>query len=204
MSFTQIIYDGNLNASSIAISEYFSYGHFIIFDTVNLSNDEGIEIGFTLTIDVPVIGRTLEKDVILPSETFAGTLDTFRVIDIPSEYSQSGYRMSCAFHSSRDVSGFRAYVIGDRSCTLKQVCDTTNQILTEARIKAISDFAIDTALVTNQLSQNAALLALGTGIGIALAPYTAGTSLAITPAVGSALVPGSTALGTSLLLLGGT
>lgn len=202
MSYTQIIYDGNLSPSNIAISESFVYGSFIIFDTTNLSLDEGIEIGFTLTIEVPVIGRTLEKDVILPSETFAGTLDTFRVIDIPAEYSQSGYSMSCAFHSSREVTGFRAYVIGDSQCTLQKVCDTTNQILTEARIKAISDFAIDTALVTNQLSQNAALLALGTGVGAALAPYTAGASLAISPAVGSALVPGSTALGTALLLPG--
>lgn len=202
MSYTQIIYDGDLSASSIAISESFTYGNFIIFDTTNLSLDEGIEIGFTLTIEVPVIGRTLEKDVILPSETFAGTLDSFKVIDIPTEYSQSGYSMSCAFHSSKEVTGFRAYVIGDNQCTLKKVCDTTNQILTEARIKALTDVAIDSALVVNQLSQNAALLALGTGVGAALAPYTAGASLAISPAVGGALVPGSTALTAGLLLPG--
>jgi hypothetical protein len=201
MSYTQIIYDGNLSPNTIAISESFSYGSFIIFDTTQLSSDEGIEIGFTLTIEVPVIGRTLEKDVILPSETFAGTLDSFRVIDIPSEYTSSGYSMSCAFHSSREVIGFRAYVIGDSQCTLKKVCDTTERILSEARIKAIADTAFNTAIATNQLSQNAALLALGTGVGAALAPYTGGASLALSPAVGTALAPGATALSTSLLLL---
>lgn len=202
MSYQQIIYDGDLSSSTIAISESFVYGSFLIFDTTQLSLDEGIEIGFTLTIEVPVIGRTLEKDVILPSETFAGTLDSFKVIDIPSEYSQSGYRMSCAFHSSRDVSGFRAYVIGDSQCTLNKVCQNTEQILTETRVKALADTVFDAALVTNQLSQNAALLALGTGIGAALAPYTAGASLAISPAVGAALVPGSSALSVGLLLPG--
>lgn len=61
------------------------------------------------------------------------------------------------------------------------------------------DRAFDIALTINQLSQNAAILSLGAGVGAALTPFTGGASLAIPGAITTNLAPGVTAL-TPLLL----
>lgn len=105
------IFDGQLRANTIEVSSAFIHGLFLIFDTASLPLSEGIEIGFALVTDIPVIGRVVEKDVILPAEQFQKSLDSFSVIDIPREYSDAGYEMACAFHSSKDVVDFRVYVV---------------------------------------------------------------------------------------------
>lgn len=198
MSLLQIIYDGNLAPDTIATSEPFNDGLFLLFDPVDLPIDEGIEIGFVLTIKVPVIGRTIEKDVVLPSLEFQGTLDSFKVIEIPREYSDAGYEMECGFHSSREVENFRVYAIKS-NCTIESTCRLIEEFRGEFRVNAALEKLSDAAFAVNQLSQNAAILTLGAGVGAALAPLTAGASLALPAAIGQNLLPGTAALSAGLL-----
>jgi hypothetical protein len=198
MTTLQIIYDGNLTPDTIATSQPFSFGNFLLFDTVNLPIDEGIEIGFVLTVKVPVIGRTIEKDIVLPSVEFQGTLDSFKAIEIPCEYSDAGYEMECGFHSSVEVSNFRVYAIKS-TCTIESTCRLIEEFRGEFRVNAALERLSDAAFALNQLSQNAAILTLGAGIGAALAPYTAGASLALPAAIGQNLLPGTAALSAGLL-----
>jgi hypothetical protein len=123
----QIIYDDNLSPSAIATSAIFTRGLFLAFDTANLPLDEGIEIGFVLTIKIPVIGRVIEKDIALPSFEFQKVLNSFSVIEIPREYSDSGYQMQCGFHSSESVENFRVYVVYS-DATLDTIAEKLKEI----------------------------------------------------------------------------
>ena len=138
MTTLQVIYDGSLAFNTIAVSQPFTFGLFLLFDTVDLPIDEGIEIGFVLTIKVPVIGRTIEKDLVLPSLEFIGTLDSFKVIEIPREYSDAGYEMECGFHSAREISNFRAYVLKG-ACTIEEIGRSVEELKREFRTSNTSN-----------------------------------------------------------------
>jgi hypothetical protein len=199
----QAVYDGSLTPNLIATTNDFTHARFLIFDTPNLPDSQGVEIGFVLAVKLPVIGRTIAKDVELPLEVSKGILSSFGIVYIPTEYSEAGYSMYCAFNSAIAIDSFRVYALVE-SCTLKKACDTSEECLTrikQLQTQAAIESVVDAALVTNQLAQNAAILALGSGIGAALSPYTAGASLALPPAVATPLLPGTSAL-TLLALVG--
>lgn len=115
MSQLKIIYDGSLPSDQILISDTFKNAQFLLFDVPGQPANVGFEIGFVLVIYVTSISllgiTTLEKDVILPAQEFQGTLTSFSVIDIPREYSESGYDLKCSFNSSISLSTFKVYAV---------------------------------------------------------------------------------------------
>lgn len=200
MASLSVVFDGAINSIDIAKSNTFKYGKFLVFDAVNLPDEEGYEIGFRLAIIIPVIGKTLNKDVTLPNEIAEGSITSFAIYPIPIEYSYYDFEFYCAFNSAIEVPNFRVYVLRDET-TLESIQEINQEILDKLNQFVFQETISDLAIVTNQLAQDAAILALGTGIGAALAPVTAGASLALPAAIGQALLPGSSAL-TALLLPG--
>lgn len=108
----ELIYNASLDPAQVSISNVFKNGQFLLFNTPNLPSNQGIEIGFALVVYIPIsLTQTIKKDVALPSFEFVGTLSSFTVIEIPREYSESGYQMYCAFNSSISVNSFQVYAV---------------------------------------------------------------------------------------------
>jgi uncharacterized coiled-coil protein SlyX len=106
------IFDNALNPTEIAQSTVFKNGQFLVFTTPNLPQNQGVEIGFSLIVYIPIsIFQTVTKYVVLPSFEFVRQLSSFSIIEIPREYSESGCQMFAAFNSSIAVSQFQCYAI---------------------------------------------------------------------------------------------
>ncbi len=133
-------------------------------------------------------------------------LDTIDYIPIPIEYGFSGLDMSITIVSDISINIDVYVVIVGCICDaeLEEIKTRLSLIEAKQNIQLATQLAqgVATAAIgANQLAQNAAFIALSSGISLAFSPYTAGASLAIAPATAAPLTLGSTALlGVGLLL----
>jgi hypothetical protein len=144
----ELIFNGSLIPSEISESIGFKNGQFLVFHTPNLAENEGIEIGFALTVYVPLsIVSTINKDVTLPSFEFIRTLSSFSVIEIPREYSESNYLLQCGFNSSIPVDSFQVYVVTSsvtQESLNQQIVNLQSQVTSlQNQVTVISNNIID-------------------------------------------------------------
>lgn len=190
----KVIFDGTVNPATDYISTKFNNARFILLDTPSLPLDQGIDIAFGLRIYLNLIGRTVTKDVILPSDNFVTVYDSFYVIYIPSEYADSNFEMDFTFNFGINIDSvdLRVYVFTTDATNdlLKDELDQILEVINSVRDLQVGELLVNAGIVANQLAQNTAIAVLGAS----LAPLTLGASLAVEPPLlgGSAalLLPG--------------
>ncbi|MBW4619316.1 MAG: hypothetical protein KME17_08150 [Cyanosarcina radialis HA8281-LM2] len=200
------IFNGFTSADGLTQTKEFAGADFLVFSVPNLQPDEGYELAAQLTVKVedttklgglfPVVTDYGIREINLDREF----VDTQEVIIIPTEFRQKELPMWLTLATVQQIE-MQIYAVAIAKSCCQRVEDRVNQI------KGDLDFLkiVNTGIIANQLVQDVALQTLSTGIGAALAPYTAGASLALPAATGAELVPAIGALTTltSTLLLPG-
>jgi hypothetical protein len=165
---TIVAFDGEVPSNQVVRSNFFKGGQSLIFDSPGLSNDESIEFGLSIVGAFPLIGANREK--VLPVTFLDGKFhllgDTSLIAYLPREISEIEIDCFCYIHSTIPFY-LRIYVIKSE-VTQEKIYNTIKEFQLR---EAISD----TALIINEINQNAAIALLGAS----LAPLTLGTSLAI-------------------------
>lgn len=165
---TIVVFDGEVPVNRVVQSQSFKRGQSIIFDSPELSADESIEFGLSISGVFSLIGST--KNKVLPTTFLDGNFtlqgNTSLITYLPREISETEVDCLCYLHSTVSFN-LRIYVI-------------KSEVTQEKVFNAIKDFEFkeivsDTAQIVNEINQNAALSILG----VSLSPLTLGTSLAI-------------------------
>lgn len=197
MTYTPtVIFDQIIEPGLIYTSSRFSNSRFLLIDTVDLPIFEALEMGLSVNILIPIIGRTISKNIPLLPDIIQSILDTFYVISIPAEIYESQYELEVVMGFSSNITSTRLRIYTFASDisedfirdSLLQIQESLNSIATLQEF----DVAEDAAQIFNSIQNNLALGALST----AFSPLTAGTSLAAIPS----LTQGTASL--SLLLPG--
>lgn len=193
MADLRLIYSGETNTLETTTLR-FNNASFIYIQ--NLANNLELEFDAYLQIYVSNIET---RKINITSLREINILNTIDAIPIPIEYASSGLDMSIVIVSDINININVFVLIPD--CICQGEFDELNDKVDEINFKQnllltgqAAQLAGTTVLGVNALAQNAAILALASGLGVALAPITAGTSLAIPPAVATPLIPGTTAL----------
>jgi hypothetical protein len=145
---TSIIFDGTISPNQVADSQPFTNGQFLLFDVPGLEQGEGIQIGMSIILKIPIIGKIAEK--LLPTtlieRDLSLNLDTNLIFPLPREISESGNQVYCSFASTEAVT-LRAYVITSNVTqeSAYQGLETQIQAL-EAKIQELKDSIENTLL----------------------------------------------------------
>lgn len=196
MTYTaNIVFDQEIQGGIIYISRLFKQARFILIDTVDLPQEQAYELGFSLNLIVPIIGRTIRKNIALLPEQIIGIFDSFYVISLPSSLYQSPYDCECVVSLSIDANptNLRIYAITSNiteETTNEKIDDILERVQTIQEVQ-IFDVAEDAVQVVNSISNNIAFGLLATS----LTPITGGTSATALPP----LSIGTSALTTLLL-----
>lgn len=192
---SSIIFDQNIEGGRVYISRAFTNARFLLLDTPSLPQEEAYEIGASLNVNIPLIGRTISKNYPILSENIVGVSDTFYLVPIPVELSDSQYDMQLVLGVGSNLGSFplRVYAYSNDT-TLNTIEEELEEIL--ARLSTIRegqiiDLAEDVATSVNDVQNNVALAALASS----LSPITLGASLSTLPPLGI----GTTALTGTLL-----
>lgn len=200
MSETKLVWSGNtgtLESTSVRFQK--ATGIYI------QNKGNSLELEFDAYLNIYVSNVETRK-INITNLRELNILDTIDFISIPIEYAFSGLDMSITIVSDISINIDVYIIIPDCSCKneLDEIQDQLDSIELKQNIQLATQAAQGVATLAigaNQLAQNAALIALSSGISLAFAPYTAGASLAIAPATAASLTLGSTALlGAGLLL----
>lgn len=112
----EIVFDGFVSSAQISTSRKFKGCQFLLFEVTSinppLSSTEGVQIGFAINVEVPVIGKTLTRYVPykITEAFYEGSLDSKEIIGIPREFTDSDYDFYCSFNSGVNLS-LRVYSI---------------------------------------------------------------------------------------------
>ncbi len=192
-----IIFDQPVQGGQVYISQTFTNARFILIDTVDLPQEEAYELGFSVNLIVPIIGRTIRKNFALLPEELIGIFDTFYVIPLPPSIYESQYESECVISLSLNatVTTLRIYAYTSEFSPelTNEKLDSIIDSLDVITNRQVLDLAEDTAQVINSVQNNIAFGILATS----LVPFTGGTSIAALPPIGI----GSASL-TGLLLPG--
>lgn len=184
MTYTgTIVLDTTIQGGQIYVSESFTNPRFLLIDTVNLPQEEKLDLGFSLIITIPIIGRTIEKNIALLPETIVGVFDTFYIIPIPNSLYLSQYECRCAVSFPADAiqENIRIYVYTSdisEETTNDKLDQLLDQLTTVQEVQAF-DVLEDVAQITNSIQNN---IAFGV-LSAALVPITGGTSAGALPAL---------------------
>ncbi len=129
----RVIFDGSLSPNVIGQSQFFTKGQFILFNTPGLQPGEGLIIGMSLVVQVPVLFGTVERIIptTLLTEELSLTLDTNLVYYLPREISESDYQCFVYLNSARSIDSFIAYVVTSEATqeSLKEAIEENRQLL---------------------------------------------------------------------------
>lgn len=188
------IWSNFTNPNQIDQTQNFSGCDFLILNALSVATDN-YEIAASVVVDVVADTRYLGGFIDSPQVTLGSKeipldisyFDTAVIVPLPTEATRSDCQCHVCFATSYAVN------IEVFAVSKKVLCDCQPAL---DKIQSDLDFlkAVNSAIAINQLAQDVAVLALATGVGAALAPYTAGGSLAIPPAVAAPLSPGTAAL----------
>jgi hypothetical protein len=188
------IWSGFTNPNQIDRTSDFVACDFLLLNALSVSTDN-YEIAASVVIDVVADTRYQGGAIDVPQVALGAKeiplnisyFDTALIVPLPHEASRSDCICHVCFATSYAVN------IEFFAVTKKDLCECEELL---ERIKADLDFLkiVNSAIAVNQVAQDLAIAALATGIGGALAPYTAGGSLAIPGTVLPALSPGTGAL----------
>lgn len=196
----QVIFDGTLNPEKENITNDIISPKFLLIHVIDPilddSQGEGLIIGLSVNIRIPVIGTELIKYVphtIFDSIT-SQDADTANIIYLPDEVTSSPYFIYCGLNPSRNCT-LRIYAEVSE-CGNCEIVDRLEEIRETQLLNSVQQ----TSIALNQSAQNTALLAQSVVLGIVGAPLTAGATLALPEIVGSTLAPTTALLGSSLPL----
>lgn len=188
------VWSGFTNPNQIDETSDFSGCDFLILNALSVGADN-YEIAASVVIEVVAdtlyLGGVIEapqvalgaKEIPLEISYF----DTAIIVPLPQEATRSDCQCHICFATSYAVN-FEVYAVSK-----KLACDCSQEL---EQIQADLDFLklVNSAVAVNQLAQDLAIGFLAVGLGAALAPYTAGGSLAIPASVTPALASGTSAL----------
>lgn len=196
----EVIFDKALTPEQENITRDIISPKFLFIEVLEPSLDdnegEGLVVGFSVNIRIPVVGSELIKYVphTIFDSIFSQDADTANIIYLPEEVTSSPYPIYCGINPSRNCT-LRIYA-EVTECGLCEIVDQLQTIRTTQLLNTVQQSAI----ATNQISQNTVLLAQSLVLGIVGAPLTAGASLALPKATASALSASTALLGGSLPL----
>lgn len=188
MSF-KVIFDGQLtpnqeNVTVDIVSPKFLFIQ-VISPRLNENEGEGLIIGLSVNIRIPVIGTELIKYV--PHTIFDSIVsqdaDSNNIIYLPSEVTESKYPIYCGLNPSRDCS-LRIYaeVMECGSC---EILDGIRSLQVGQFLSSVQQSII----AANQAAQNTVLIAQSVVLGIVGAPLTGGASLSLPAGATATLGP---------------
>lgn len=176
-----IVLDTTVTGGQIYTTQRFTQPRFIVIDTLALPLTEAYELGFSLVVEIPAIGRTLTRNIALLPEKVRGVFDTFYIVNIPPALYQSPYECYCTLALSLNAENapIRVYVFTSDITeeTIQQSFDEINQKLDQLQIGQALDLVEDAAQVANSIQNNIAFGLLSTS----LVPVTGGTSATALP-----------------------
>lgn len=185
-----IVLDTTVVGGQVYATQRFSKPRFVVIDTTALSLTQAYELGFSLVVEIPVIGRTITKNIALLPEQLRGVFDTFYIVNIPSALYESPYECYCTIALSLDAANapIRIYVFTSDITeeTTQQSLQEINDKLDALQVGQTLDLAEDAAQIVNSVQNNIAFGILSTS----LVPITGGTSTAALPplATGTAVL----------------
>lgn len=182
------IWSGFTDTTTINKTTVFVNADFLIFESIDLTINEGYEFGGLVVIEIPGFKQ---KEI----PVIADIVDTKITIPIPDEITKTGY--DCYFVFTTDISVNIDIFAVSLGITDEDILNEVKSI--KAQLTRIE--LEQTAIGFNQVAQNASLVAIAGTVGAGLALPTAGASLALPGAVSSVLAPTSASL-SSLLLPG--
>lgn len=196
------VWSGLTNPNQIDESAKFSGCDFLILNALSVGKDN-YEIAASIVIDVTADTFYLNGSVEVPQAPL-GTkeiplnisyFDTAVIVPLPLEATRSDCECKVCFATSYSIN-FEVFAISK-----KVLCDCKTEL---DQIQSDINFLklVNSVIAVNQAAQDAAIAAFATGFGAALAPYTAGGSLLVPPAVATAIAPGVAVLTPLLLLVG--
>ncbi len=192
-----LVFDQTIQSGQIYISNTFTKARFLLIDTVNLPLNEKFDLGFSLNVTIPTPSRLVTKNISLLPETVIGVFDTFYIVPIPLELSESQYNLNAVVSFGDDADDTQLRIYAYTSDANEQIMlDKLNEIIRELTgVRELQTFDVleDVAQIANSIQNNVAFGILSAS----LVPVTAGASAAALPP----LSIGSAAL-TSLLLPG--
>lgn len=176
---SRVIFEGVLSPNTYVESQRFTNAQFVFFDISYpfLEENEGIQIGFSLLIEIPVIGKTVTKYVPhkITEAFFEGGMDSKELIGIPREFADSNYNFFCGFNSSRNVL-IRVYAITSDT-SIDSLDESLDNISTKLDIFLLGQGG----LIYNQMAQNTALQILGTSLFLVTGGISAGVNIPLAP-----------------------
>lgn len=194
----QVIFDGSLRPESENLTRDIVSPKFLLIHVIDPILDdnqgEGLIIGLSVNIRIPVIGTELIKYIphtIFDSIT-SQDANTANIIYLPNEITSSSYSVYCGLNPSRNCT-LRIYA-EVTECDDCEIVDRIENIRKTQLLNTVQQ----TAIAANQSAQNTALLAQSVVLGIVGAPLTGGATLALPKIVGSTLAPTTALLGGSL------
>ncbi len=192
-----LIFDNTIVSGQIYVSAIFAKARFLMIDTVDFPLEEKLDLGFSLNVTIPTPTRLVTKNIALLPETVVGVFDTFYLVPIPLEFSESQFNMQVivSFGDDADNTLLRIYAMSS-DFTEEDIRDRFDEILEELEaIRELQNFDVaeDVGQIANSVQNNIALGVLSTS----LIPVTGGVSSTALPPLGI----GTTAL-TGLLLPG--
>ena len=189
-----VVFDGDLTPSQENISNLFQNPKFLLIDVISpsLEEGEGLIIGFSVNIIVPVIGKTIQKYIphTIFDSLFSQDADTENIIYLPQEVTDSPYNIYVGINPSRNCT-LRIYaeVENCSNCQLlEEINDNKNRLRTLQINQLYNTFQLS-VLSANQAAQNTVLVAQSTVLGIVGAPLTGGASLALPAGTAATLAP---------------
>ncbi|PSF30589.1 hypothetical protein C7H19_23700 [Aphanothece hegewaldii CCALA 016] len=150
---TSVIFDGTLQPNQVSDSQSFTNGQFLLFDVPGLQQGEGVQIGMSIILKIPIIGKIAEK--ILPmtliERDLSLNLDTNLLFPIPREITESGHEVYCSFASTETVQ-LRAYVITSNVTqesllsTLDNKIQELKDLITNSQFEDLTDILLKSLL----------------------------------------------------------
>lgn len=165
----RVIFDGSLSPAVVAQSQSFTKGQFLLFNSSELGANEGLILGMSIVMQVPVLFGTVTRIIPTPllSRELTLTLDSNLIYPLPREVTESDYACFIYLNSADDVSNFVAYVVtSDVSQeSLKEDVEENKQLLQQldSKIEAVNAkvdqlLALAVVPVAGSLSPNGATL----------------------------------------------
>lgn len=154
---TNVIFDGDIQSNQVSDSQSFTNGQFLLFDVPGLQQGEGVQIGMSIVLKIPIIGKIAEKllPMTLIERDLSLSLDTNLIFPIPKEITESGHEVYCSFASTKTLS-LRAYVITSNVTQenllttlegkIQDLKDELKDLITNSQFEGVTDLLLKSLL----------------------------------------------------------